>query len=105
MSEKADYDRPIRRALRELLRISEKSRAQIADELSQKLGRHISEPILTNWASDSKRTYRIPGDVIAALADDALLRSLMSPEQLAKFELGEWGMKHLEVKPRVRKRS
>lgn len=99
-----DYDHLIRLALRELLRICGKSRAQVAEELSQRLGRNVTENVLTNWASDSKLGYRVPADVVAAFASDGLLRALMSPEQIAAFELGMWDMKHLkrEGKPPAR---
>jgi hypothetical protein len=97
MPEDTHYDRPIRLALRELLMGSGKSRSRIAEELSRRLGRFVTENVLTNWASDSKGAYRMPADVVAALADDGLLRSLMSPEQLSKFDLGEWALEHLKL--------
>lgn len=69
----------------------------MADQLSHQLGRSVTENVLTNWASDSKEGYRIPADAVAALADDGLLRSLMSLEQAFKFDLGEWGLGHLRL--------
>jgi hypothetical protein len=99
---KNEYDLRIRLALRELLMSRPGSRAQVADELTHRLGRNISESTLTNWASDSKQGYRVPADVVAAFCDDRLLQSLMSDKQLAKFELGEWDLKHWRQTSRQR---
>lgn len=96
----------LRHTLAALLRRYSGSRANVADELSARLGpeRNISEHILSNWANSSKHGYHIPFEVVAELCEifgnDSLLRAGMSERQLSIFELGEWAIKRLRKEPR-----
>ena len=44
----------------------EKSRLQIAEELSEMVGREISITMLNHWTAESKAGHRIPSDIIPA---------------------------------------
>jgi hypothetical protein len=87
-------DSLIRDTLRQLLHIPTKSRQNVADELSQRLGRKISVHILHKWVSDGKQVWRLPADVVPALCeilgDDTLQRLLLNAPMKEALELGEW---------------
>jgi hypothetical protein len=91
-----DFDALLRGTLRRLLRLSTKGRPNIADELSNRLGRRVSEHTLAKWSGDGSTEWRIPADAIPALSeilhDDTLQRQLLSEKLKEALEVGEWAI-------------
>jgi hypothetical protein len=86
-------DASIRRAIAHAMRHSSKSREQLAEELSQRTGCHVSANVLNAMAAESKRLTRFPLCWVVPFCevtgDDTLAR-LAIPSALRQYtELGE----------------
>jgi hypothetical protein len=84
----------IRKLLTAALRVSFKSRFQIAEELSKRVGTHISVFMLNEYTAPSKSLRRFPAAWVPAFCDitrDDSLRLLLLDSRLCKLllELGE----------------
>jgi hypothetical protein len=62
-------DRAIRRLLRDAIKQSRFSQAQIADKLSIRLDQNISTYMLDAWTSKAKRSWRVPAVIMADLCE------------------------------------
>lgn len=97
------------------MRSSGKTYAAIAEEMTAELGREVTASALREFTrnpsvrGNRKRQARFPAAWLKALrravGDDTLLRGQMTDGELAKYELGEWGVKHLGADRRAQKRS
>ena len=91
-----DLDALLRDSLRRAIRFSSKSRQQICDELSIRLGRKISSNMLDNWTGESKRAWRLPADCVPVLCEildnDTMQRQLLSESLKEAVEVGEWAI-------------
>lgn len=87
-------DKGIRESLRRAMRASPKSRAMIAEELSERVGRDISVESLNKWASEVESSRRLPADCILPLSqilsDDSLQRLMLTEHMKRCLRLGEW---------------
>lgn len=79
-------------ALSRAIRFSAKSRHQICEELSQRLGREVHFDTLNRWTSPNNLARRIPADAIPALCEilqsESLLQILETPERREALALG-----------------
>lgn len=90
---KPEPDVEIRRCLAEAMRLTCKSREQIADALSERIGRPITVHMLNDYAALSKEGNRFPAAWVRAFCevtgDDSLQRMILGPHLAALVELGE----------------
>jgi hypothetical protein len=89
-----DEDRELRRAISEALRRSPKSRVQIADELSARLGRRITRHMIDDFTSECKKQARFP------LAFSAALCEILDDDSIAVLALRPRARKLLELAKR-----
>jgi hypothetical protein len=82
-----DVDATIRELVSEAIRDCNKSRAQLADEMSYLTGERISEHMLNKYSADSKADHRFPLAFAAAFChatgDGRLLEAIAAKLQLA----------------------
>jgi hypothetical protein len=57
----------LRKAIRQAISGSPKSREQLADELTEKLGAPITKAMLDTWTAESKPGHRFPAEYLPAL--------------------------------------
>jgi hypothetical protein len=95
----------IRGLLVEAIRNSDKSRAQIADEMTRLVGRDVTERMLNAYTAESKEEHRWPAELTrsfcSATGDDRLLRVLAEAAGLrvinaSESRLLELGRNHLQ---------
>ncbi len=88
----SDLDTLVRDTLRKLLHRSNRSIEQIADDLSRRVGRHISGAMLSKWSSPRKGPWRLPADCVPPLCEicdsDELALLLLSESRQLYEELG-----------------
>lgn len=105
-------DQLLRETIRRGIRFCRsKSREQICEALSLRVGRNISVETLHKWASENEAERRLPADCVLALSeilrDDTLQRAMLSEPLKQVLELGEWLLNSTwvldEVKVRVGK--
>jgi len=87
------HDSMIRKIVSEVMHHSTKSRAQIADEMSQLVHVEVTANMLNGYAAPSKTGVRFPAAFIHAFCqvtgDDRLQRLLLSPVLRKKVEIVE----------------
>lgn len=75
-----NLDAAIREMVSEALKRTEKSRYQVAAEMSRLLGREITKAMLDSWSAESKENHRFPVAYLTAFevatGDKAILRLL-----------------------------
>jgi len=90
---RTNHDATIRKIVSEVMHHSTKSRAQIADEMSQLVQIEITANMLNGYAAPSKSGVRFPAAFINAFCqvtgDDRLQRFLLSPVLRKKIEIVE----------------
>jgi hypothetical protein len=90
---RTSHDATIRKIVSEVMHHSTKSRAQIADELSQLVDVEVTANMLNGYAAPSKTGVRFPAAFINAFCqvtgDDRLQRFLLSPVLRKKIEIVE----------------
>jgi len=89
----------VRKLVKDLMKQSKKSRANIADEMSQRARRGISKRMIDDWVSPKTRA-RFPAALIEifceVIGNDALQRHVMSPRLLELVQTGE-RVRHMDV--------
>jgi hypothetical protein len=88
----------IRTVFRKAIKSSNRSRPQLAQLLTARLGRSITVPMLYEFTKNFQPT-RIPADVLVALSeltDDKALRELLSKRRRYQLLLGEVGLAAME---------
>lgn len=84
------------------------SRAEVADELTKQVGERVTEAMLNDWSSQSKRRLRFPAAFIPALCQitgtDELARFLLIPRLRRLLSLGEAEVDKLLWERRKRKK-
>lgn len=61
-----DPDTRLRKALSDAITASGRTRAQVADDLTESVGRRVSEPTINAWLADSKEGHRFPAAYLPA---------------------------------------
>jgi hypothetical protein len=88
-----ELDSLLRESLRRAVGFSRLSPAQIADELSRRVGRAIKDATVYAWMAGTKRKWHLPADVVPhlceILVDDTIQRLLLSDKLRNALELGE----------------
>ena len=86
-------DAAIRTLITQIIRKSPKKREQIAEELSARLGQHITVHILNSYTSESNKSSRFPAVWLEAfseiMGDDRLERYVLSRRNREVLEFGE----------------
>lgn len=86
-------DNEVRKLLSKLIRQCSKKRRQIAEELSNLTGLHITERMLDDWTSECHRSARFPAFLAEpfcrVIGNDELHRYLVSERLREVIELGE----------------
>ncbi len=86
--EEPDADAKLRHLVADMIRRCPKKRAQVAEELSTRLGQRITEHMLNDFTSEGKKPARFPACFIAPFCEivgsDELQRFVMS-ERLRKL--------------------
>jgi hypothetical protein len=92
-------DAQLREVLRAVLKHPDKSRDDIADELSLHAGQRISKYMLDDWARPGKAAARFPAFLIEALCEvvgnDALQRHVMGARLRGIIELRDQQIRYL----------
>lgn len=92
-------DSALRKLVTEMIRGCPKKREQIAEELSQRLGQHITVHILNSYTSESNKSSRFPALWLEAFSeivgDDRLERYVLSQRNREVLEFGEVAQKVL----------
>lgn len=101
-----DPDLQVRKIVRDVIRRSHKSREQISEELAARLRRHVSKPMLDDFAAPSKKRARFPAAWVAAFCevtdDRRLQRLLVDPEIDAALKVIEFARETVrKSKPRT----
>ena len=111
-----DADSALRNLVTQAIRGCPKSREQVADELSIRLGQRVSIHMLNDFSSQAKKSARFPGSFIepfcAIAGDDRLQRLVMGPRlrrlvEFAEHELARecLGRELLRKQPKSRKKK
>lgn len=89
----ARLDSTLRRAITKAIRSSSKKRPQIAEELTERLGVRVTEGMLNDFTSESKKAVRFPLAFSAALCeilgDDSIGLLAVRPHVRKLVELAE----------------
>lgn len=87
-----EVDAPLRDSLRRAIALCAKSPAQIADELTNKLHRSVTEGLIYAWMAPTSRN-RLPADIVPHLCEilenDNIQRLLLSDKLRDALTLGE----------------
>lgn len=87
------YDATVRELLAKVIRRCAKSREQIADEMSNLVGRQITVAMLNGYTAPSKEPARFPAAFVCAFCeatgDDRLQRLVLGPRLSKLLEFGE----------------
>jgi hypothetical protein len=93
LSEFADADQDIRRALSAAIRNCPKSREVIAEELSVAIGNPLKTRSLDNYTAESRTDYRFPAAWVAPFCeivnDNSILWMVLGPRLTRILRLGE----------------
>jgi hypothetical protein len=86
-------DGEVRRCVAAAMKKSGLSRDQVADRMTQKLGRPVTVVMLADYTAERKTAARFPGAWIAVfcdvVGDDSLQRLVLSPRLRKLLELAE----------------
>ncbi len=104
--EPLSMDQAIRELAAQVMSRSGKSRAQIADEMTQLLGLTINVNMLYGYTAPNRHSARFPAAFVPAFCkatdDDSLLRFLLGGRLCTLLELGERAFDALQHAPQRR---
>jgi len=93
-------DVALRRLIAGVIKASPKSREQIADEMSLRLGMRVTAGMLRDFTAESKGKARFPAVWIPLfcdiLGDDSLQRELLGPRLRQLLALAEADLAHIQ---------
>jgi hypothetical protein len=93
MPDQQPSDAALRKLITDIIRRCPKKREQIAEELSARLGQHITVHMLNAFTSDSNKWSRFPAAWLQAFSevsgDDRLERYVISKRNRDVLEFGE----------------
>jgi hypothetical protein len=87
-----DYSTELRHCLSEALKRTEKSRYQVAAEMSELTGLEITKSMLDTWTAESKQLWRFPFEYAAAFevaCETTCLQELLGRKRGSRILVGE----------------